>query len=297
MNDQKEYINDITYNIKNVFSLKDDLDNIIKKEYEKAFEILDKYNIIEDIKEKYNMNYEKPEIEILEDPASFIGAYFPCENKIVFSKKTIEREIDGKLGFLSYYKEIKRSISDIEYLNKSYNPIFIFLYPLYINEKNIRESIAESIIRSTMFHEIWHSIDYSILHKLEKDPTIKDRDYLLTILNDYDNRELRASAFEVVMYYLVNGFHKNEKGYGAVYSNIPKCRKYIEKIDKLENDNNIYVPYDLGFCYGNIVVDTNKFLLEKNIYNIIDDILHLNKEKSIEVINRYGDTTEMLLYD
>jgi len=215
--------------------------------------------------------------------------------KLEFQKKSIERSIDYQLKFLSYYKEIKKSISDIEYLNKSYNPIFTFLYPSYINEKNIRKAIAESIIRSAMFHEIWHSIDWTILYKLLEDPVIKDINNF-TILN---NLELRASAFEVVMYYLVNDFYKHEKGLIAAYSNIPKCRKYIEKIDKLEKNEytNKNVPYDLGFCYGSFIVDANKLLLEKNIHNIIDDIVRLDKERAIDVIKLYGDNLEMLLYD
>jgi len=297
MNDPKEYINDVAYNVKNAFSLNDDLDKIIESEFEDAIKSLHKFGIIEYIESRYKINYIKPKLEILEDKPSIIGEYSQIENKISISKKSIERSIDSQLGFLSYYKEIKRSISDIEYLNKSYNPIFAFLYPLYINEKNIRKAIAESIIRSAMFHEIWHSIDYSILYKSFKGSIIEDIDINnLTILK---NLELRASAFEVVMYYLVNDFYKHEKGLIAAYSNIPKCRKYIEKMDKLEKDEyiNKYVPYDLGLCYGSFIVDANKLLLRKNIYNIIEDIVRLDKERAINVIKHYGDNLEMLLYD
>jgi hypothetical protein len=151
-----------------------------------------------------------------------------------------------------------------------------------------------------MYHEFWHSIDFSILHKLEKDPTIKDRDYLLAILNDHDNLELRASAFEVVIYYLVNGFHKNEKGYMAAYKNIPECRNYIEKIDIMKKggiDIEFRIPYDLGYCYGNIIVAKYKSSLEENIYKIIEDILHLDEKRAIEVIKYYGDNSNKLLHD
>jgi hypothetical protein len=110
---------------------------------------------------------------------------------------------------------------------------------------------------------------------------------------------VRASAFEVVMYYLVNGFHKDERGYMAAYANITMCRKYIEEINKLQNDNNKnkYVPYDLGFCYGNIIVAKYGSSLEENIYKIIDDIIHLDKEKAIDVIKLYGDNLEWLSND
>ena len=291
----KEYINDVAYNVKNVFSLKDDLDKIIEKEYKKAFESLHKYGIIEYIENRYKINYKKPKLEILEYVPSLIGGYSQSKNEITFSKKSIERLIDEQLKFLGY-KEIKRSISNIQgikYLNKSYNSTF--LYPVYINEKNIRESIAESIIRSTMFHERWHSIDYSILNKLDKDSTIKDRDYLLTILNNRDNLELRATAFEVPMYYLVSGLHEHEKGYIAAYRNMPICREFIDKLEK----KNIYtyVHYDLGYCYGNIIVAAYKSSLEKNIYNIIEDIVHLDEKKAIDVIKHYVYNPDKLLHD
>jgi len=300
MNDQldkiKEYVNDVAYNVKNDFSL--NLDEIIESEFEKAFEILDKY--IEYIKREYGIDYKKPELiiledEILKDKPSIIGSYSPIANIIIFSKKSIEREIDKLLKkYLSYI------IKGREYLNRGYNSIF--MYPLYINEKNekdIRKAIAEFIIRSTIFHEIWHSIDNSILDKLEKDPTIKDRDYLLTILKDHDNFELRASAFQVVMYYLVNGFHKHKKGYICKYVNIPMGRKYIEKLDILEKNKNTkeYVPYDLGYYYGNIIVAKYGPSLKENIYKVINDIIHLDKKRAIDEIKLYGDNLEWISND
>ena len=277
-----------------MFSSKDDLDKIIESEFENAFEILDELGIIEYIKREYKIDYKKPKLEILKDNHTFFGAYSKFENKIIFSKESIERDINNQLKSLSY-KEIKA----IEYLNKSYIPIL--LYPFYINDRNIRKSIAEAFILLIIFHEIWHSIDDSILLQLSKDSTIRDRDYRLTILNNPDNRELRASAFEVVMYYyyLVNNLYKDEKEYITAYTNILACRNYIEKIDELEKNEYMRktVPYDLGFCYGNIIVAKYKSSLEENIYRIIDDIIHLDKEKAIEVIKYYGDNPNKLLHD
>jgi uncharacterized protein YqgQ len=281
--------------VKKVLPLKDDLDKIIEREYKKAFKILKKFGIIEYIKREYKINYIKPELEILEYEPSIIGEYSEFENEIIFSKKSIERFVDKQLKSLGY-KEIIRSISNIqsiEYLNKSYN--LKFLYPFYINERDIKKAIEEAIIRSVIFHEIWHSIDYSILDELVDGSLIKDIDYF-TILK---NLELRASAFEVVMYYLVNGFHEDERGYIAAYFNIPICRNYIEEINELKKDKNKnkYVPYDLGFCYGNIIVAVYKSSLEENIYNIIDDIIHLDEEKAIDIIKLYGDNLEWILND
>jgi len=287
----KEYVNYLLYNVKNVFSL--NLNEIIESEYKKAFEILDKLGIIEYIKREYKIDYKIPELEISKDNPKFFGEYSKSENKITISKKSIKRKINNELKSLGY-KEIK----DLKYLNISYNSIF--LYPFYINDKNIRKSIVEAFIILTMFHEIWHSIDYSILNRLEEDPNIKDRDYLLIILNSFDNPELRASAFEVVMYYyyLVNNLYKDKKGYITPYPNILACRNYIEKIDILEKNEYMKrtVPYDLGFCYANIIVAAYKSSLEKNIYRIIDNIIYLDKEIAVKVIKHYRDNLDKLLY-
>jgi len=312
MSGLKEYIKDLVYSAKEVLPLKDDLDKIIEREYEKAFEILHKFGIIKYMESKYK-NYKKPKLKIVEDEHFFKAKYSPTKNKIVFSKGTIKSETDRQYFFIKYfsYKEdVERlidnplkdlgykEIKDIEYLNNSLDSK-ILLCPFYINDKNIMKSIAEAIILSTMFHEIWHSFDFSILDKLEKDPTIKDRDYLLTILKDHDNLELRASAFEVVMYYLANGLHKDVRGYMAAYFNIPKCREYIEEINMLENYGykDIGNPYDLGRYYGNIIVAKYRSSLEENIYKIIEDIISLDKKRAIDEIKSYVYNTDKLLHD
>jgi len=53
MSDPKEHITDVTRNVKNAFSLNDNLnlDKIIEEEFEKAFEILNKLG--------YNRRYKK----------------------------------------------------------------------------------------------------------------------------------------------------------------------------------------------------------------------------------------------
>ena len=357
MGSTKEYIKDLIYNVKKILPLKDDLDKIIEREYKKAFEILDKLDILKYIEDKYiknvfeslhkhgiiesmHTNYKKPKLEILEDNISknepsvtreVAGEYSLSENKIKISKKFIESYIDDQLKFLDHHEEeIKRSldkilkslgykgsisdIKDIGYLYVAHN--LVFLYPSYINEKNKKESIAEAIALLISLHEGWHSSDNNILNILNKldinnilmniesiiknDSTIKYIHYLFNISNNIlDNPELRASAFEVVMYYLANGFHKDERGYIAAYFNILKCGEYIEEINNQKNGNNNnkqddinnfnydLSPYDLGYCYGNIIVAKYKSSLDKYIYKIIDDIMLLNQKRAIEVIKHY----------
>ena len=310
----------MVHNVKKVLPLKDNLDKIIEREYKNAFEILDELDIlkyIEDncvtIESNYKTKYIKPKLKILEDKHSFKAKYSPTKNKIVFSKGSIRSDIDRQyflIKYFSYKEDIERlinrplkdlgykEIKDIEYLNNSIDSK-ILLYPSYINERNMIESIAESITRLAMYHEIWHSIDRYILLKLVKDSTIKNRYYLLTILNDRDNIELRASDFEAIMYYLVNGFHKDERGYMAAYFNIPKCREYIEEINMLENYGyiNLGSPYNIGFCYGNIIVAKYGPSLKENIYKVINDIIHLDEKRAIDEIKLYGDNLEWISND
>jgi hypothetical protein len=331
-------------------TLNNDLDEIIEREYKKAFEILEE--IIEYIKRKYGIDYKIPELEISRGRHSFAAGYSKSENKIIFFKETIKMAINNYLKYLSYKEKNKRSIDKllkrldykkiigsrqnsikyleyteffegkinlfkkyievvnkllkslgyeeikgIEYLNRSHNSILLF--PFYVNKRNIREAIAEVIIFLAIFHEIWHSIDDSILDKLKEDPTIKDRDYLIAILNNLNNRELRASAFEVVMYYLVNGLDKDAKGYMAAYVNVLTCRKYIEKIDIMKRNiyMNIRVPFDLGRCYGNIIVAKYKSSLKENIYKIIDDIIYLDEKRTIDEIKHYVYNPDKLLHN
>jgi hypothetical protein len=58
-----------------------------------------------------------------------------------------------------------------------------------------------------------------------------------------------------------------------------------------------FVPYELGLCYGNIIVAKYKSSLKENIYKVIDDIIHLNKERAIDEIRLYGDNLEWLSHD
>jgi len=322
MGSTKDHINDMTYNVKDEFSL--NLDKIIDSEYEKAFEILDKY-VARYIKNEYGIdNYKMPELVILEDNSlligtylpisnSFVGRYVPALNQIIFSKNFIERFVNSQLKFLGYkrgieeimnrrlkflgYKEIKVSISDaqdIGYLYIKHN--LLFLYPSYINDRNKKESIAEFIVRLATFHEGLHLFDYMILHKLAENSIIEYINYSDNISN---NGELRATASEVVMDFLASGLYKDERVYIPVYSNIPICRTYIEKLDILEKNKNTkeYVPYDLGFCYGNIIVAKYGPSLKENIYKIIDDFIHLNEERAIDEIKNYVYNPDKLLHD
>jgi len=275
------------------------LDKIIEDEFKKFIENLKKFHIIKNLEDSYKTKIIEPKLKILEGKPSITGEYLPSENVIIISKKSIESLTNSQLKFLGYNK-IKQSNSNIQhivYLNvpyKSYDSTFV--YSLYINGKDIKTAIEEFFTDLTIYHEGGHFIDCMILRKLSEDSTIKDRDYLLTILNNHNNLELRASAFEVIMHHLDDP-HKDKKGYITVYFNIPTCIDYIKEINELEKNKykKKYVPYDIGRCYGNIIVAKYRPSLKENIDKIIYDIIHLDKKRAIEVIKYYGDNPDKLL--
>jgi len=165
-----------------------------------------------------------------------------------------------------------------------------FLHPLHINERNIIESIAEALSSSIAYHELFHSLQRIILNKLKEDLTIKDRNYLLDILNKRNNREIQASAFEIAIYYLEEGFN-NAEVYETINDNIFMCREYIEEVNEPKDGKylNEYIPYNLGFCYGGIIVAKYKSSLAENIQDIIKDLIYLDEKRVIDTIKLYGD--------
>jgi len=128
---------------------------------------------------------------------------------------------------------------------------------------------------------------------LKEDPTIKDRDHLLTILDNLNNREIQASAFQIAIYYLEEGFN-NVEVYKTINSNILMCREYIEEVNELKDDKylNKHISYDLGFCYGGIIVAKYKSSLAENIQDITKDIIYLDEKRVIDTIKLYGDNLE-----
>jgi hypothetical protein len=270
----------------------------------KSLGILDELDIIKHIKDKlgiidHNIKilkisyYEKPKLKIVDDFYAYgLAIYSRRENKIVFSRKALKEEIDKQS---KDYQEIE----GIKYLKVS-----SLLYPFYINEGNTIEALTIAIILLSLLHESWHSFDEFIFKMLIflGDSTIKNRDRLYKVLTTHYGIELRASAFEVIMYYLLTGFYKDKRVYISVCNNISTtCRKYLEELGIIERSENIYTdyfaPYTLGRCYGNIIVAKYKSSLEKSIDKIIDDLVYLDKEKAIEVIKNYVYNPDKLLQD
>ncbi|WP_231434221.1 hypothetical protein [Candidatus Nanopusillus massiliensis] len=88
---------------------------------------------------------------------------------------------------------------------------------------------------------------------------------------------LIASAFEYLVYFYKNEFYNYSEVYKIIEENIKVCKTYIEENKRL----NIY---ELGRCYGNIIIHKNKQLTNINTKDIIEEIKNLSEKDIINTI-------------
>jgi hypothetical protein len=120
--------------------------------------------------------------------------------------------------------------------------------------KNIRSNIIKTVINSIVTHEIGHHI--------------------------VGLGEWKASAFEYLVYFYKNEFYNYPEVYKIIEENIKVCKTYIEENKRL----NIY---ELGKCYGNIIIHKNKQSTNINIKDIIEEIKNLSEKDIINTIKNY----------
>jgi hypothetical protein len=229
-----------------------DLDNIIKKSFEEAIEYFNKNGIkIKGLK-----------LRIIKSPWSFydifillfvcqgnLGLYFP-NKKIFIIKKQLEKTVNRILGDLGHHNIKDSSIIGIKLSKNS-----IISYPFYVDIRNIKNNIMKTVTDTLVVHEIGHDVLRS-------------------------NDEWKASAFEYIVYFYKNKFYKYPEVYKIIEENIKVCKIYIEENKRL----NIY---ELGRCYGNIIIHKNKQLTNINVKDIIEEIKNLSKKDIINTIKDY----------
>jgi hypothetical protein len=177
-----------------------------------------------------------------------LGIYFPPDKKIFIIKNNIEKIFNRILD------ELSNNIKDSSIISIKISRNSIILYLFYVDIKNIKNKIIKIVTDSTVNHEIGH-------HIVGLD-------------------ELKASAFEYLVYFYKNEFYKYPEVYKTIEENIKICKSYIEENKRLNR-------YELGSCYGNIIIHKNKQLTNINIKNIIEEIKNLSKKDVIDTIKNY----------
>jgi hypothetical protein len=162
----------------------------------------------------------------------------------------LEKTVNRILDGLSHHNIKDSSIIGIKLSKNS-----IISYPFYVDMRNIKNNIMKTVTDTVVTHEIGHDVLRS-------------------------NDEWKASAFEYIVYFYKNEFYKYPEVYKIIEENIKKCKAYIEENKRL----NIY---ELGRCYGNIIINKNKQLTNINIKDIIEEIKNLSKKDIINAIKNY----------
>jgi hypothetical protein len=154
--------------------------------------------------------------------------------------------------------------------------------PLYTDGKNIEKDIAEAYAKHIIIHEMEHFVF--------------DR-------KELENPELSVSALHYITYIDMYNLLKYPETYKIVEENIIVCKKYIEKtiefmvyLEYMVNfSKNLLkyaaeilkrAPYDLGYCYGNIIIDRKKtpYL---NIKDVVEEVKNLSILDAITKIENY----------
>ena len=260
----------------------DDNVYIINKEnlgefYRREIDLLGRIFNTDDINELNNKMYRYIVHRILYNTKNnelVDGMIIPETKEIYIIKNRLEKrinEISNTLGTININRpsiiKLKLPSSDVIYV------------PLYTDGKNIKEDIAEAYIKHIIPHEGGHRMD--------------DR-------NRWDDGEFSASVLEYIMYIDMNDLLKHPETHKIIKENIQECKKYVgtlamlgyhTAIEDLPESTIKYVinelkrsPYELGYCYANIIIDRNKNL---NIKDVVEEVKKLSPLDAINKIILY----------
>ena len=205
------------------------------------------------------------------------GMIIPETKEIYIIKNRLEErinEISNTLGPIningSSIIKLKLPSSDVTYV------------PLYTDGKNIKEDIAEAYAKHIIDHEGGHRMD--------------DR-------NRWDDGEFSASVLEYIMYIDMNDLLKHPETHKIIKENIQECKKYVgtlamlgyhTAIEDLPESTIKYVinelkrsPYELGYCYANIIIDRNRKTAYLNIKDVIEEVKNLSISDALTKIAYY----------
>jgi len=230
------------------------LEDIIKSSFEEAIEYFNKNGIkIEGLK-----------LIILDSPELLIQKYgkdkinentsgWYDSGTIYIIKNSIKNFVDRVLSHLN-------EISNINLFTISRNGV---LWPVPINDNDIKKAIAKADAESILIHEIGHAVLHSV----------------------GSNDEWKASFVEFLVYFYKNELYKYPEVYKIMERNIKRCKKFIQ-----EKNPPLYLPYSLGYCFANDIIYAYENILNKNkespklnIKDTIEKFKHFSEEDGIKI--------------
>lgn len=230
------------------------LDDIIKNSFEEAIEYFNKNGI----------KVEGLKLIILESPELLIQKYgkdkvnentggWYDSGTIYIIKNSIKNVVDRVSSNLN-------EISNINIFTISRNGV---LWPVPINDNDIKKVIAKADAESILIHEIAHAVLHSI----------------------GSNDEWKASVFEFLVYFYKNELYKYPEVYKIMEKNTKRCEKFIH-----EKNPPSYLPYSLGYCFANDIIYAYEKILNKNkespklnIKDIIEKFKYFSEEDGIKI--------------
>jgi translation elongation factor EF-G len=230
------------------------IDDIIKNSFEEAIEYFKKNGI----------KVEGLKLTILESPELLIQKY---------GKDKIDENTSGwydsgtvyiiKNSIKNFVNKVSSNLNEISNINLftiSRNGV---LWPIPINDNDIKKVVAKADVESIVIHEIGHDVLHSI----------------------GSNDEWKASFVEFLVYFYKNELYKYPEVYKIMERNIKKCKK----IYTIKNQPS-YLPYSLGYCFANDLIYAYENILNKNkqspklnIKDTIEKFKHFSEEDGIKI--------------
>ena len=231
-----------------------DLDTIIKNSFEEAIEYFKKNGI----------KVEGLKLTILESPELLIQKY---------GKDKIDENTSGwydsgtvyiiKNSIKNFVNKVSSNLNEISNINLftiSRNGV---LWPVPINDNDIKKVVAKADVESIVIHEIVHDVLHSI----------------------GSNDEWKASFVEFLVYFYKNELYKYPEVYKIMERNTKKCKNIYTRKNQPP-----YLPYSLGYCFANDVIYAYENILNKdkqspklNIKDTIEKFKHFSEEDGIKI--------------
>ncbi|NAZ26316.1 MAG: hypothetical protein GU343_02165 [Nanoarchaeota archaeon] len=232
----------------------DKLADIIKSSFEEVIEYFNKNGI----------KVEGLRLTILESPELLIQKYgkdkvnentggWYDSGTIYIIKNSIKNVVDRVSSNLN-------EISNINIFTISRNGV---LWPVPINDNDIKKVIVKADAESILIHEIGHAVLHSI----------------------GSNDEWKASFVEFLVYFYKNELYKYPEVYKIMERNVKRCEKFMQ-----EKNPPSYLPYSLGYCFANDIIYAYENILNKgkqspklNIKDTIEKLKYFSEEDGIKI--------------